>query len=151
MEIKPLLEWIKAKGGTVAVRDVKRGPRKYRDSPEEALETLVGWGLGTWQEKPPTKQGGRPSRVFVLADFFERPDTPAPAVLSPDGDLDEGSVPDLGDGELDFGPIPDRKTNFAAWYAQQVGYCRATARDIERRFRPKGTQRRPSPEEEPQA
>lgn len=64
--IRQLLEYIRDKGGRVAVRDLKRGPRFYRENPEtaeKALNDLVERGLGVWQV---TKTNGRPRTDFVL-------------------------------------------------------------------------------------
>lgn len=66
-----LADWIRARGGKVTVRELARGPRTYRNkeaAAEQALQDLVAAGWGTWEEVPPSKKGGRPTRRFVLRD-----------------------------------------------------------------------------------
>jgi hypothetical protein len=63
-----LAAFVIAHGGSVAVRDVIAGVRSIADADaaEEALQRLVDAGRGRWESKPPTDQGGRPGRLFVL-------------------------------------------------------------------------------------
>lgn len=70
-ERRQLLEWLRGKGGAVTARELQQGPRQYRgstDAAETALQELVKAGLGTWQDLPTTDRGGRPGRVFQLAN-----------------------------------------------------------------------------------
>lgn len=66
-ELRLLKEWIAGRGGTVSVRDVQAGPRKYRkssaDDVERLLTELVNRGAGSWGwTDSPTKR----AEVFVL-------------------------------------------------------------------------------------
>ncbi|MCI0629271.1 MAG: DUF3987 domain-containing protein [Phycisphaerales bacterium] len=68
-DLDDLIVWIERKGGRVTVRDVTRGPRRFRGKAGDAfaaLDGLVKQGRGTWQEQPPTASGGQPTRVFAL-------------------------------------------------------------------------------------
>ena len=73
----------------MTVRDLTRGPRKYRagDAAETALQDLVDAGYGYWQDSPTTPDGGRPTRVFRLGDSGDGDETPLnpgkTAVVSP--------------------------------------------------------------------
>jgi len=66
-EAAEVADYVREKGGTITVRDLMRGPRRYREDAEVAermLASLVQTGLGYWNtesgERGPTK------RVFVL-------------------------------------------------------------------------------------
>jgi hypothetical protein len=63
-----LVAFVAERGGSVAGRDVIAGLRSIRDAnaAEKALQRLVDAGRGRWESKPPTEQGGRPGRLFVL-------------------------------------------------------------------------------------
>ena len=64
-----LIEWIDRKGGSVTVREVQQGHRRFgtaRDA-EAALTELEKAGYGHWHAVPPGPYGGRPSRVFRLS------------------------------------------------------------------------------------
>jgi hypothetical protein len=71
-DLDDLVVWIERKGGRVTVRDVTRGPRRFRGKAGDAFAALDGLakqGRGTWQEQPPTAGaggGGHPTRVFML-------------------------------------------------------------------------------------
>jgi len=75
-----LAAYVVGQGGSVAVRDVIAGCRRWiadADSAERALERLVDAGRGRWETKPtdPAK-GGRPTRLFVLVSA-QPPQLPA--------------------------------------------------------------------------
>jgi hypothetical protein len=64
-----LIRWIEGRGGSATVRDVVRGPQRYRGKWDEAegdLRELVRRGRGRWEMQRPTDQGGRPVEVFIL-------------------------------------------------------------------------------------
>jgi hypothetical protein len=63
--IRQLLEYIRDKGGRIAVRELQRGPQRYRepDAAETALNDLVDRRFGEWQV---VETEGRPRREFVL-------------------------------------------------------------------------------------
>ncbi len=69
-DARKLVEWVEARGGSVTVRDLQRGQRKYKTATdaEAALAELVEAGLGQWESVPPTAQGGRPAARFILSD-----------------------------------------------------------------------------------
>jgi hypothetical protein len=74
-QTRRLVEFIRARGGKIAVRDlVRSNSRKWRniDLARAGLNALVTAGLGYWTEVPSGPQGGRPCQIFVLA-----PDTTA--------------------------------------------------------------------------
>lgn len=66
-------EFIRARGGTITVRELQRErPREFRASAENArraLDSLVADGRGIWEYPRPGEAGGRPSPVFHLNDF----------------------------------------------------------------------------------
>jgi hypothetical protein len=66
---RQLVEWIERKGGAVTVRDLTRGPREYRNRPEDAeaaLQALVAAGFGCWDTAGAGAKGGRPAERFRL-------------------------------------------------------------------------------------
>ena len=71
-----LAAWIIRQGGTVTARDAVGGCRwiASSDDAEAALERLADAGRGCWIDKPtdPTI-GGRPTRLFVLAQEVRQP------------------------------------------------------------------------------
>lgn len=71
-EERELVEWIRTKDGPITVRDLQRGPRRYRDKPETAkgaLDRLVLQGRGRWELKPTdADHGGRPAQRFHLVE-----------------------------------------------------------------------------------
>lgn len=72
-DIRELIELIRRKGGRVAPRDLMRCSRSYPTAglAEEALERLVKMGKGTWEPTGTGPTGGRPGRVFNLADTVD--------------------------------------------------------------------------------
>jgi len=72
-ERRELVEWIGGRGGSVTVRDVVRGPRRFRgeggtDDARAALDDLVSAGWGTWRKREPGPEGGWTVDVFHLDD-----------------------------------------------------------------------------------
>ncbi|HEY8666968.1 MAG TPA: YfjI family protein [Tepidisphaeraceae bacterium] len=70
---RELRQWIAERGGRATVRDLQRGPRRFRDDPgaaEAELAKLVTEGLGNWDT---IVSGGRPSTIFFLADSPDFP------------------------------------------------------------------------------
>ena len=85
---RQLIEWIRGKGGTVSLREVQRGPRRYRpgDAAQAALDEMAKAGIGRWETQPPSESGGRAPRVFTLT-------TPATGDTTPENpEVKEGSV-----------------------------------------------------------
>lgn len=79
-ERRQLVEWIESKGGAVTVRELTRGPQKYRGKPDaafDALDELVAAGLGEWERKRPGPSGGQPARRFKLHPTGDGDDTTA--------------------------------------------------------------------------
>ena len=66
--LQPYITKIKAMGGVVTARDVRRHIWTFRHGGECLLESLVQHGRGQWVACPPGPKGGRPTRVFVLID-----------------------------------------------------------------------------------
>jgi len=69
-ERNQLVEIIQKKGGAVTVREIQRTCRRFRDDAtlaEAALEGLAKAGFGVWAYRPAGAAGGRPTRVFRLA------------------------------------------------------------------------------------
>ncbi len=87
-----LAAFVIGQGGRVAVRDVIAGVRSIRDADaaEEALQRLVDAGRGRWESKPPTDQGGRPTRLFVLAVEATSAQPPKTAAKTGCADADAG-------------------------------------------------------------
>ncbi len=66
-----LIEHIDQRGGAVTVRELQRGPRRFRLSigeVEALLEDLVTNGYGKWKDRLPSSAGGRPTREFRLEE-----------------------------------------------------------------------------------
>lgn len=62
-----LVEWIRARGGTVTPRDLRHhGFNGDTQAAEGALIALAAAGHGEWRTASPGEQGGRPRRTFVL-------------------------------------------------------------------------------------
>jgi hypothetical protein len=76
--LRCLLEFIRARGGSITARQLQRANcRKYRtaDDATAALDTLIQAGLGEWVEKPTTDHGGCPTRTFNLRMTHDTTDT----------------------------------------------------------------------------
>jgi hypothetical protein len=94
-EAEPL-DWIRERGGTVAVRDLAHGLRRFRGNAagaEAALDALAKAGKGEWAPVPPGSRGGRPTRVFRL--FSGVPVTTTPPEPGRNGGSGDGDAPDL--------------------------------------------------------
>lgn len=94
-DARRLLEWIRSKGGRTTVKQLQRSNDKKYPTTEAAtsvLETLVVAGFGTWEDRPVSGKGGRPTREFLLSQ-------------TPPDETDE-TYPDDGDS----GPISPPKT-----------------------------------------
>jgi Protein of unknown function (DUF3987) len=79
---RQLVEFLRARGGAITVKDLQRSnDRKYPSSThaELALERLVSEGLGSWHERPSTAKGGRPTRDFSLLEAPDETDETSPA------------------------------------------------------------------------
>jgi hypothetical protein len=102
-EQRRLVEWIAARGGTVTVRELARGPRRYQksDDADMALDGLVTAGLAVWVGVPAGPTGGRSTRACRLrddtadtADADETPFRPRESGVSSAGG-DENAEPDV--------------------------------------------------------
>jgi hypothetical protein len=64
---RELVEWIERRGGRVTVRELQQHNRRYKPTgaAEKAIGELINAGYGSWE--PPTGQGGRPARRFILS------------------------------------------------------------------------------------
>lgn len=70
-EQRRLVEWIERRGGSVTVRDVTHGLRRFRGKQgeaEEALNGLVAAGFGVWETPSANQKGGRPTRRFRIVE-----------------------------------------------------------------------------------
>ncbi len=125
MDLGPLVEWIRSRGGQVTVRDVQRGPRRYRDVAASALQALYDSGSGEWQHV------GR-RRVLVLA-------TPGDT----DGDTEgcggdtslaanDQSLDDVG---YDHAPRQEVNREQSEWFLAQMEWIRQMTAMIEQRNR----------------
>ena len=79
-DARKVLRCVETKGGRATVRDVERGGLCGGDRSRitEVLGKLAKAGAGAWQDVLPTPQGGRGTRVFVLARETDKTDkTPA--------------------------------------------------------------------------
>jgi Protein of unknown function (DUF3987)/3'-5' exonuclease/Bifunctional DNA primase/polymerase, N-terminal len=77
-EARRLVEFIRARGGSMTARDLqKSNSRKYplAEAAEAALEALITAGLGEWDDRPAGFRGGHPTRVFVLHPTPDTTDT----------------------------------------------------------------------------
>jgi hypothetical protein len=63
-----LVSWITAHGGRATVDQVRRSSRRFptAEVATHALDALVAGGLGHWETRATTGQGGRPTREIVL-------------------------------------------------------------------------------------
>lgn len=102
-----LCDWIQGRGGTVTVRDLAHGLRRFRgntDDAESALNALVKAKKGQWVPVPPGPQGGRATREFRLFSSNSVTTT----------DLKPGKNDSSGDGDaMDIDKINDLLTDAA--------------------------------------
>lgn len=72
-ERRHLVERIQRKGRPVTARDLMRSSRKWETATEAeaALNDLVTAKFGQWVDQPPSEKGGRPTRVFKLAEAVD--------------------------------------------------------------------------------
>lgn len=71
-EYSDLVKWIRSHGGACTVRDLTRGPCKYRgnsDRAEKELNALVAAGLGQWVVDD---HGGGPGAPAIRFELFSR-------------------------------------------------------------------------------
>lgn len=68
-DTRRLIDWISRRGGSATVREIQQSCRWLKEpgKAEDALHRLAQAGLGVWEDRPPTPQGGRPTRVFRLS------------------------------------------------------------------------------------
>ncbi len=85
-----LLEFIEGRQGSVTVRELTKGMRRYRgksDEAREALAALVEAGYGRWEYASRGSKGGRPPERFVLGrepvDTVTVTETPHNQTVSP--------------------------------------------------------------------
>jgi hypothetical protein len=105
-----LLAWLQRRGGSATVRELyTAGPREFRgklEAAETALNEMAKAGLGFW-DNAANPQGGRPTRIFRLANNWQRNQNPKNPIenrgfrcQTRDGDSD-------GDGGADENPGGD--------------------------------------------
>jgi hypothetical protein len=72
---RQLSSWIDRRGGSVTIRDVLTGNRRFGSSAEAeaALHELAAAGLGGWEDRQAGANGGRPTRVFVSSASAQPP------------------------------------------------------------------------------
>jgi DNA polymerase I-like protein with 3'-5' exonuclease and polymerase domains len=102
-------------GGRVTVKQLQRAnQRKYRvrEDAEAELTRLIGFGLGRWEEVPPGRTGGRPTRAFVLCVPRDGSDQTPDDDDSDDGGgvRDETPDPQSGGGSDRGGTTPNEPT-----------------------------------------
>jgi DNA polymerase I-like protein with 3'-5' exonuclease and polymerase domains len=93
-DARRLIEFIRARGGSITPRQLCRSnPSRYRgpEQAEEALDALVQAGLADWQDRPPGARGGRPTKALVLRPAPPKPDKPAEDDADEDGPGDGGA------------------------------------------------------------
>jgi DNA polymerase I-like protein with 3'-5' exonuclease and polymerase domains len=100
--VRALVELIDRHGGRITPGELKATNRtKYQtaDDAKAALEPLVGYGVGVWEDAPAGETGGRPTVRFVLQlPIPETPETP------PDDDRDDDDTTGNPVGDPD--PVP---------------------------------------------
>jgi hypothetical protein len=70
-EQRMLISWLHRHGGRATARELARSStRRYAkaDEANAGFDRLAEAGLGSWVERPTENDGGRPCRMFVLAD-----------------------------------------------------------------------------------
>lgn len=99
-----LIGWIRRRGGSTTVRDLGKGPRRFRGTDgarraEAELEALVASGVGRWEHGRPNSTGGRPARRLVLLAADDgHPDQGHDSFIGDRGRGGGGTTP-RGDGE----------------------------------------------------
>ncbi len=70
---RELIELIRRKGESVTARDLMRSSRRFASAAEAeaALNELFLAGVGRWEWLQPGRQGGRPTRRFLLVDSVD--------------------------------------------------------------------------------
>ncbi|MDZ4686039.1 MAG: hypothetical protein SH850_13305, partial [Planctomycetaceae bacterium] len=67
---RELIQWLELRAGVATIRDVQRGPKRYRDNPalaEADLNRLHKHGRGEWlPASSDPRHGGRPAMRFRL-------------------------------------------------------------------------------------
>ncbi len=105
-----LVAWIEQRGGSVTVRDLTHGLRRFRGDPdcaERALEGLFSDGYGRWRFDKPGPKGGRPAKRLELVDSVtvtETPPEPPADAGNGDGDTPDDLETD-GDSTDDWGEV----------------------------------------------
>ena len=96
-----LRDWIRDRGGTVTVRELAKGLRRFRanaDGAEAALEALVKAEAGEWVLVPPGPRGGRATREFRLVSGVTVATThPKPGKNGGSGDGDATDIGEIND------------------------------------------------------
>jgi DNA polymerase I-like protein with 3'-5' exonuclease and polymerase domains len=80
-ELRRLVEWIQARGGTATAKQLQRSnSRKYpsAEAATQALDDLVAAGYGHWRHRPAERQGGRPTRDLGLDPTSDDTDETSP-------------------------------------------------------------------------
>jgi DNA polymerase-1 len=88
-EARRLVEFIRARGGRITVKELQRSnSRKYPTAAlaEAALNSLVQAGLARWQDRPVSPQGGRPTRECVILEQAPDDTDETPPEHPPDDD-----------------------------------------------------------------
>lgn len=104
-------------------REVCRSSKMFKTAAEaeSALADLVEAGFGQWEQAPPGRQGGRPSKRFVLAsaddgDAAQSSDAATDVDNTPAGDLkNEGIVNVDGVDEPQAQSVPMEDANREAF------------------------------------
>jgi DNA primase len=93
-QVRRLLELLRSWGGRATASRLRQSnDARYPtiEAAEAALQLLVDAGLAVWEDKPPTKQGGRPTRECVLcpqehaSETSETPETQEAEAAMPEG------------------------------------------------------------------
>jgi hypothetical protein len=74
-EARRLVEFIRARGGTITARQLQNAnTRKYpsAEAATEALDTLLQDGLGEWVERNHPERGGHSTRIFALRPYSDK-------------------------------------------------------------------------------
>jgi len=95
------IELISRRGGRITANDLRRRSRHFEtsDDAERFLDEFAEAGVGTWEPIGTTKDGGRPSREFVLSDSV----SVSVSVSVTQEILEDRRVSDTGSGEEEEG------------------------------------------------